>query len=99
MINKKVCFDASSVYAEYDIANCLNQRFLGKVPIVVCLGSDKILSDMVGVFVAEILKKANVKTLVFGGFDRPILSSQVEFIKNKYKKNDFLFVDSGAISQ
>ena len=46
--SKTICHDLSS-----DILKTYGKN----LPIIVCLGTDRVLSDMVGIFVAEILKK------------------------------------------
>ena len=92
-------FNIDSAYIQQDIAQTLFKNFGKDFPIIICLGSDKILSDCVGVFVAEILKKKKIDTFVFGGTERPVLSSQIDFIKKMFTGKKILFVDSGVSSK
>ena len=82
-------------FLESDLSSNLLKRFGTKVPVVVCLGSDKVLSDMVGVLVAESLKKNKANTFVFGGLDRQIMAHNVESIVKRFPNKNILFVDSG----
>ena len=59
-MNNKLYIDINSKLNTYDISSILLKNFGTQKPIIVCVGSDKVLSDMTGVFVAEILKKRNM---------------------------------------
>lgn len=83
--------------AVYDISSQLLKNFGTEPPIVVCVGSDKVLSDMVGVFVAEKLKKCNANIVVFGGFNRCFNKSDAKYLSNKIDVSRLLFVDSGLL--
>lgn len=83
----------------YDISSELLKNFGTEPPIVVCLGSNKVLSDMVGVFVAEFLKKRNVNILVFGGLNRCLNKVDAKYLSNKIDASRLLFVDSGLLEK
>ena len=88
-------YDFKQRFLKNDLSSNLLKKFGTKMPVVVCLGSDKVLSDMVGVLVAENLKKNKVRAFVFGGFDRQIMAKDVESIVKKFPQKNILFVDSG----
>lgn len=88
-------YDFKQKFLKNDLSSNLLKKFGTKVPVVVCLGSDKVLSDMVGVLVAENLKENNASTFVFGGLDRQIMAKNVERIVEKFPNKNILFVDSG----
>lgn len=88
-------YDFKQKFLESDLSSNLLKKFGTKVPVVVCLGSDKVLSDMVGVLVAENLKKNKANTFVFGGLDRQIMAKNVESLVEKFPDKNILFVDSG----
>ena len=79
-------------------ANLL-KRFGKNVPIIVCLGSDKVLSDMIGVLVADKLKKLDVKAFVYGGSDFVITNKNIDYLLNKINSKNILFVDSSITQQ
>lgn len=74
-------------------ANLL-KRFGKNVPTIVCVGSDKVLSDMVGVLVADKLKKLNICTHIYGGSDFVVTSKNLDCLLNKIGTTNILFVDS-----
>lgn len=90
-------YDFKQKFLTSDLSSDLLKKFGTKVPVVVCLGSDKVLSDMVGVLVAENLKKNKANTFVLGGLDRQIMASNVESIIKKFPNKNVLFVDSGML--
>jgi hypothetical protein len=87
--------DINSKFVSYDLSSELLKRFGTDVPVVVCLGSDKVLSDMVGVFVADMLKAKNLQSFVFGGSDIPIMEKNLDVLLKKIVGRQVLFVDSG----
>lgn len=88
-------YDFKQRFLKNDLSSNLLKKFGTRVPVVVCLGSDKVLSDMVGVLVAENLKKNKANTFVFGGLDRQIMAYNVESIVKRFPNKNILFVDSG----
>ena len=79
-----------------DIASELLRNFGKEKPIIVCLGSSKVLSDMVGVFVADILKQRNVDAIVFGGNKRNVNKSMCKLLSKYIDSSRLLFVDSAV---
>lgn len=71
-------------------------KFGKTTPSVVCLGSDCVLSDMVGVFVADYLRHRRLKAKIFGGKNNIVLKKDLPKVLQKAGKN-VLFVDSGAL--
>ncbi len=82
---------------ELDISSQLLKHFGKEPPIIVCLGSSKVLADMVGVFVADELRKQGVKTIVFGGEKRNVTNSMAKILAKSVDKSRLLFVDSGVL--
>lgn len=93
----QIYFDINSNLITYDISSMLLSYFGTEKPIVVCVGCDKVLSDMVGVLVGDILKKRNVQTIVFGGSKRNVNKSVCKFLSTYIDVSRLLFVDSGAL--
>ncbi|MGN1221958.1 MAG: DUF1256 domain-containing protein [Christensenellales bacterium] len=91
-------YDISDKFLTSSLSADLLKRFGKDVPTIVCLGSDKVLSDMVGILVADKLKKLKVNTLVFGGSDFVVTSKNIDCLLNKINSNNILFIDS-AITQ
>lgn len=77
-----------------DLSCDLLKHFKNNKPIIICLGSDKVLSDCVGVLVAEMLKKCNISTYVLGGADLQVMSNNIDCILQKFPNSKFLFIDS-----
>lgn len=97
VMQSKMYFDANSKFLREDISALLLKNFRTRLPIIICLGSNKILSDMVGTFVADILRERKIKTFIFGGINSPtnrILAKKLSLI---YKNEQILYVDSGLI--
>ena len=90
-----IYYDVDSKMICHDISAYLLKLFGKNPPIIVCLGSDKVLSDMVGIFVADILKKRQISTYIFGGRDRNIDKVMAETLSKKLNHKNMLFVDSG----
>lgn len=86
--------DIKSKFVTYDLSSKLLKRFGRSIPTIICLGSDKVLSDMVGVFVADKLKKACVSAKVFGGTELPITKNNLDVLLEKIDNKNILFVDS-----
>ena len=90
-------YNIYSKFIEQDIFLELNNTFKGKMPVIVCLGSDRLLSDSTGVFVGEVLKK-RISSPIFGNFDFPITTTELPFLLEKIRKEipnkKVLIVDS-----
>ena len=89
--------DTNSKMAVFDISSHILKSFGKEVPIIVCVGSDKILSDMVGTFVADILKERNIPAVVFGGNNRVITKNDAKYLSKYFDVSRLLFVDSGLL--
>ena len=92
----KKYYDIHNRLISLDISSLLMKVFSKKPPIIVCLGSDKVLSDMVGVFVADYLKLYNIKTFILGGTMQNA-NKNVAKLLAKYTNHNLLFIDSGAL--
>ncbi|MGN1212595.1 MAG: DUF1256 domain-containing protein [Christensenellales bacterium] len=87
-------YDIGNRFLTSSLSANLLKRFGKNVPTIVCVGSDKVLSDMVGVLVADKLKKLDVNTRVYGGSDFVITSKNIDYLLNKIGTTNILFVDS-----
>lgn len=80
--------------------NISNLHLKNKFPLVVmCIGSDKIVGDMLGVIVGERLSKLNLNNIyVYGGLDRPITQRNIkqtyDLIKRRHPLSKVVVVDS-----
>lgn len=91
-----VRLDIKNSFAAKDLSACLLKRFGKDIPTIVCLGSDKVLSDMVGVLVADKLRSLGVPVKVFGGSSGAIGAANLDILLAKLKTKNILFVDSTA---
>ena len=83
----------------YDLSALLLKYYGNQPPIIICLGTDKLLCDMVGVFVADMLKKVNLPTYVFGGNDRCVNNCMAKILAKSIKNKKILFIDSAALNR
>ncbi len=79
----------------YNLASILN----GAMPIIVCIGSDRVVSDMIGPMTAEILvKKYDIDAYVYGRLDNPIvaknLKSAFRYIRNRHADGMVVVIDA-----
>lgn len=70
-----------------------------KVPIILCVGSDKFVCDALGPMVAEILKKKYcIPTFVYGGLEYNInaqnLTETLNYIETVHAGNPIILVDA-----
>ena len=93
----KTYIDINSKFSTYEISSILLKNFGRQKPIIVCVGSDKVLSDITGVFVADILKKRHIDTVVFGGSKRTVNTKICKYLAKYIDLSKILFVDSGAL--
>lgn len=95
----KTYIDINSKFSIYDISSILLKNFGVQKPIIVCVGSDKVLSDITGVFVADILKKRHINTVVFGGSKRTVNTKICKYLAKYIEHTNILFVDSGILQK
>lgn len=71
-------------------------------PVVLCLGTNKILEDALGPMVGSMLKKLHYSGFVYGTLDAPIsclnLKVALKFIKATHKDKKILIVDASTTS-
>ncbi|MBQ8430769.1 MAG: DUF1256 domain-containing protein, partial [Clostridia bacterium] len=87
-------YDLTEKNVELNISAELLKIFKNKMPVVLCLGNDKVLSDSVGVLVAEKLRETGYNNYVFGGFCNPLNKDNLMCILKKFPNQNFLFIDS-----
>lgn len=97
MINN--IFSIDSKTAVYDLSASILKHFGVKRPIVICLGSNKVLGDMAGVFVADILKSRGLETYVLGGSINPVNNNIVKLLSKSINTKNVLIVDCGILFQ
>ena len=91
-------YSINSKMVSYDLSSDILKTFGKCKPIIVCLGTDKVLSDMVGVFVAEILKNNNISTYVFGGTKLCANKRVLKHLFDRCNNRNILVVDSGLLN-
>ena len=69
-------------------------------PVIMCLGTDKVIADSLGPIVGHLLTtKYNIKTYVYGSLKRTVNSTNLPFyfehINKTHKKQNLLVVDAG----
>ena len=71
-------------------------------PVVLCIGTNKLLDDCLGPMVGSLLKKMGYKGFVYGTLDAPIsslnLSEALAFLKATHKGKKLLIVDASTTS-
>ena len=79
---------------------------LGEKPVFLCVGSDKVIGDSLGVLVGELLKtKYKINGYIYGDLDCPVtaknLKKTIVEIKNNHPKSAIILIDSmlGDISE
>ena len=71
-----------------------------ELPIFVCIGSDRVVSDMIGPLTAEIMvKKYNIEAYVYGRLHNPIIAKNIKsafrFLEKNYPNRQIIVVDAG----
>ncbi len=92
-------FESTSKLVSYDLSSVLLTKFPKSIPIIICLGCNNVLSDMVGVFVGDFLRAKHLPIVIFGGSKHNVDKNTAKMLYNKIDKNRMLFIDSGLISQ
>jgi putative sporulation protein YyaC len=69
-------------------------------PVILCLGTDKVIADSLGPIVGHLLTtKYNIRTYVYGSLKRTVnsvnLKSYYEHINKTHKEHNLLVVDAG----
>jgi len=90
-INKSV-FDVGA-----KIENFLSENFY-KPPILLCIGTDKILADSLGSLIATTLRNADYPNFIYGGLSAPITHQNAQFchdfIHKKHQNSPLIIIDS-----
>lgn len=80
------------------MVNEIKKKLKGKVPVILCIGSDKFIFDSLGAIVGHILVTSGIKAYVYGTLDRPVnalnLTGVYKFIRKKHFGSPVLAVDS-----
>ncbi|MDD4211147.1 MAG: spore protease YyaC [Clostridia bacterium] len=82
----------------YALANKLCK--LNSKPVIICLGTDKVIADSLGPIVGHLLTtKYNIKTYVYGSLKRTVNSTNLEYyfshINKTHKNQNLLVIDAG----
>ncbi len=88
-----------TIESKTDFAYDLAKKIKCKLPVIVCIGSDRVVSDMIGPLTAEILvNKYDVDAYVYGRLQNPITASNMEsafdYIQNTHKGSQIIVVDA-----
>lgn len=96
-----------STYAQVDALNGERDfefecafALLGKLPVVLCIGSDRVTGDCLGPIVGQMLVERKAAAFVYGTLARPVtalnLKDAVLHIKNAHKDKKVLAIDSSV---
>lgn len=81
------------------LANFLSTRF-DTPPILLCLGTDKLLADCLGAIVATTMRSRNYPNYIYGGLESPITQQNAQFchdfIHTMHPASPLIIVDSMA---
>ncbi len=82
-----------------DFAYELAKKIDCNLPVFVCIGSDRVVSDMIGPLTAEYLvNKFGVRAYVYGRLKNPIVASNLEsafeFIRKEHKDKQIIIIDA-----
>ena len=91
-------FNVDDKLAPNDISCDILKNYGREKPVLICLGTSKVLADMVGVFVADILKERGADIFIFGGSKRNIDKQMAKYISKQFDATRLLFVDSGILA-
>ncbi|MDE7464532.1 MAG: spore protease YyaC [Clostridiales bacterium] len=73
---------------------------LGKRPVILCIGSDRVTGDALGPIVGQMLVERNVDAFVYGTLDRPVtalnLRENVRHIRSAHTDKKVLAIDSSV---
>lgn len=73
---------------------------LGKRPVILCIGSDRVTGDSLGPIVGQMLVERNVDAFVYGTLDRPVtalnLRDNVRHIRSAHTDKKVLAIDSSV---
>ena len=77
----------------------LSQIFNGKVPVVLCIGTDAVSGDSLGPLTGSLLQnKLLGKTLVLGNMNYPVTAKEIpfvaEFLKDVFPSSPILAIDA-----
>ncbi len=73
---------------------------LGKRPVILCIGSDRVTGDCLGPIVGQMLVERNVNAFVYGTLARPVtalnLKESLRHIKRVHSDRKVLAIDSSV---
>lgn len=73
---------------------------LGKRPVILCIGSDRVTGDALGPIVGQLLIERNVDAFVYGTLERPVtalnLKENVKHIQAVHSGKKVLAIDSSV---
>lgn len=102
-MNEVYSFSSFNEYSERGITDALkNFSPEGKVPAVICIGSDLVLGDSLGPLIGTMLKNKGVSCYVYGTLSSPITAKEISFAKKYIKKThpeSFLVAIDAAVGE
>ena len=73
---------------------------LGKLPVVLCIGSDRVTGDCLGPLVGQMLVERGANAFVYGTLDRPVtalnLKDAIKHIQQTHCDKKVLAIDSSV---
>ncbi len=96
---RNFCINGERTLSAEKIRIRLSELLEGKIPIIICIGTDAVAGDCLGPLAGSMLKQKLLgKTYVFGTVDCPITAKDVSFvanfIKNAYPESAVLAIDA-----
>ena len=93
------CVNYRERTAKMQIKQSLRQILRGKLPIIVCIGTDAVAGDSLGPLTGSLLKeKINGKTFIFGSMESTITAKDVKsvasFLEATYPYSQVLAIDA-----
>ena len=87
--------DEGRVFGSINLARLINKD----LPVIVCVGSDRVVSDMVAPLTAEYLVDSKVNAYVYGRLNNPIMASNLHsafrHIMSKHSTSQIIVIDAG----
>jgi putative sporulation protein YyaC len=87
MENQNYTFSTFNEYAPTGISLALKSiNNKNKTPIILCIGSDLVLSDSLGPLIGTFLLRKNINAYVYGSLTNPVTAKEVNYAKDYLSK-------------
>ena len=83
METQNYTFSTFSEYAKDGISSALSTLMVSKTPpVLLCIGSDLVLSDSLGPLIGTLLLQKNINAYVYGSLSFPVTAKEVNYAKS-----------------